>query len=445
VDLFTETALDDIIIQTGAKVHSKGYNMVATERSHLFQFPTSHYSVEPGVFRVVVHIPIMKADSELRVFSYLPLPIPISEKTLVTFAPEQDVIAVEEKEDEFYRTMSTADLAKCHKVGDHYNCPNANTRLVANKETLINFAPEARCTYHMWRRQISMAEDHCTKRLSNLFNNVIQVGADRFACYTTETRQVTVYCEGRRPVKAEVTAPRTDFELADGCIAKIGEVMMATADLVLEGTGVVQPIQWNSAPDKILQGLNITWYENQRSAGRVMPNTVKAATDLMNKETALTALDKGQEMVGKTAAAALLWSHLEILPIAGAFITIALTVFKTQVQHRATDAKIANIMRKNKAIENGQGETSMREARPAQASQCFSESEVSQRNSLRNQRARSSNSTYTTGETRSGPLLPPRRRAPASEHIYASAEGAPEAKHECTVFRKTAEDLVFSA
>jgi hypothetical protein len=290
-----------------------------------------------------------------------------------------------------------------------------------------------------------MAEEHCTKRLSNLFNNVIQVGANRFACHTTDTRQVTVCCEGRRPVKAEVTAPRTDFVLADGCSARIGEVMMATADLVLEGTGVVQPIQWNSAPDKILQGLYISWYEDQRNSGRVMPNTVKTATDLMNKETALSALDQGQEVVKKTAAAALLWSHLEILTIAGAFITIALTVFKTQVQHKATDAKIANMMRQNKASANGQGETSVRGNSAVQASQCFTESETSRRSSLHLQRGRSPNATVTSDDSRSGPLLPPRRRTPVSEPIYVSAQDAPEATPQCNVLRSVPEERGFCA
>jgi hypothetical protein len=437
-----------MLVQTREKVHSNGYQMIATERSHLFQFPVSHYSLQPGVFRIVLHVPIMKDESELRVFSYVPLPIPVSDKSLVSFVPEQSIIAVRD-DDKYFRTMSTADLAKCSKVGDHFNCPNANTRMAANKESIIEFSPEARCSYHMWRRQLSLAEEHCTKELSGLYNAVFQVGSDRFVAYTTETRQVTVDCPNNDPIKAEVYAPRTDFTLADGCSAKVADLMVGTADLTILGTGRVQPIQWDSAPELVLQGLNITWFEQQRDSGRTMPHNIREATELMKRDQAIALLDSEQEGMEDTqdklkaaAATALLWSKVEAIPIAGGLAGITLLIVKATVRHMATKRRIQDKC-DEVAAEAGQLKSSRRsEAGPAQAIQCFSVSDVSRRSSL--QHTRSSHSTYAAGESRSGPLLPPRRRAPASEPVYASTQDAPEAP-ECNVHRNVPGEQVFSA
>jgi hypothetical protein len=297
VDLATPDAVALLISAIGTKAKSSGYVTLASERSHLYQLETSFWSVEPGVVHIALHVPMHRPNTEFRLKEYLSLPAPLSTRTLIDLAPEDNIIAIRD-DNEFFRTTTTADLAKCEVLEDHYYCPTGNVRFEATKAALPTLRPQSQCIYYLFKQLASDADKACPKKLLPFFNDVRQIGTTRFVAYVTHTQQVTIICASRKiNDKRTIRAPRTDFDLAEGCEIVFDDPvnMGASSGQVVKGFGSLQTIVWDSSAPSSHEGLDVTWYERRRDHDHIdMPSGLTEAKQLEHSETALQALQDAE-------------------------------------------------------------------------------------------------------------------------------------------------------
>jgi hypothetical protein len=224
---------------------------------------------------VAIHVPIAKDGSTLRLYQYVPLPINIAD-SLITFTPEHDIIAVSADE-RFFRTTTTASLARCTRIGTNHHCPDGNVLYSADKDSLETFGSEQQCIYSMYMHKRREIEEQCPMAFTDPTNTIVQVSNNRFTAFSPEEHLITVSCPHGRPEKARMEPPRMDFTLPDGCTADFSGIFKATALIQLTAQDDIStPVSFERFGENI-RGVNAKWYEEQRRNNPALPKDIRQA------------------------------------------------------------------------------------------------------------------------------------------------------------------------
>jgi hypothetical protein len=261
---------------------SAGYTLSITERAHLFQLDTTTIMNPAGNLTILLHVPIARPASFLRLYQLLPLPFPYSPDIWILFDPRHDVIGIADDGSAF-RTMPRSALDACRHFGDTFVCPEGNTALQDTPLHDTPFHPDGRCIRALFARRATDAETNCPRELTAPYNDVLQVSPASFVVYSTVDRSAVVTCpalEGEEPalLRLPIDAPRSSLSMRPGCTAVIDGIMtVATAPEFTDDDRSFS-FSWPSDIKLLLGRLNISAYQHARDdLHRLAPSDVNAA------------------------------------------------------------------------------------------------------------------------------------------------------------------------
>ena len=259
-------AFDLLFTVMGNRAATYGYDLMITEKIHLFQLEATAIMHPNGQLAIILHVPVSRPEGKLKLFQLAPLPFPIRDDLWLTFAPEHDVIAVNEDSNRF-RTMTKEELGACKHFEDTFHCDNGNVALFADAAT--TFDPKGVCVRHLYNRSMAAAQRDCPKQISKPYNQAVQINAHTFLIYTTASRYVDINCintdtEQNQHRRREINMPRTMLTLEPGCRASVANTLEVTAAPDFERDDESFSFSWAEKPEQLLEGLDADTYTAAR-------------------------------------------------------------------------------------------------------------------------------------------------------------------------------------
>jgi hypothetical protein len=225
--LLEDDNLADVVDNIKHSAGREGYRAAVQLVEHLFQLDTSIITTSNGHTAIILHVPITKAEDELKIYRYISLPIAVGPKTLLSFHPTHPIIAVD-KHKRHFRTMTTDDLLRCKQRGYVTVCEDGNTILEADSTKWPALPTESRCTLALYKQRMEDAEADCPMTLSPFISTAIQTGPQTFVIYSQDEAPADIVCKDREDSSFSVRAPRQDIKLPPGCELTTGPATLTS-------------------------------------------------------------------------------------------------------------------------------------------------------------------------------------------------------------------------
>jgi len=262
--LLTEEGLQTTWTDVKQKAAAMGYVPVAEHQTDLLQCETSFKATEEG-FEIFVHIPIARQGDRMEVFEYIPVPLKASAGSVFQLRPQEEVIAWAEDKQAF-RTMTTAALSTCTKLGNMFLCDdNTEMKQVQNKES---------CIVNLYLRRYEDVRRTCRMSVEPLRNGVVEITGGHFVFFNEKDHRGRITCPTDnssmpRWFNADKVA---HVHLEAGCQAETeGARATAVLDLSLDLPGYSYPFPEGESPSSLLEGIDLTAWEKARTVARALP------------------------------------------------------------------------------------------------------------------------------------------------------------------------------
>jgi hypothetical protein len=121
VDLLDGKQLRHIFDTTARKAQALQYQLMIHHPSDLFQIETS-YMHDGRDVKLLLHVPMVPAESVLRLFQLLPFPLPFTDSHFLMPDPANQILALSSGVDRLSVEMSVANLLSCHRINSAYLC-----------------------------------------------------------------------------------------------------------------------------------------------------------------------------------------------------------------------------------------------------------------------------------------------------------------------------------
>ena len=121
IDLFSSDKLFDLFEDLQSLAHSYGFKLLTKLPSDLFQVKTS-YVYNGTDLVLILHVPMVPANSLLRLLLLRPFPIPISNTYALLPRPSTSLLALSQGLTRSMTSIEHSDLMDCHQISNVYVC-----------------------------------------------------------------------------------------------------------------------------------------------------------------------------------------------------------------------------------------------------------------------------------------------------------------------------------
>ena len=246
--LFTAEEMQAMLEQATKEAAAHGYELLPMEAAHVYQCETSFVSDEDGI-TIYVHMPMAQTDDNLYLYQHLPLPMPISDGSVITVYPSKNMIAIDAY-DKVFRVLHSEDLGACKHMGPRYVCENANVVSRVSGVDPEDPNPDL-CVYYLYTKAKSVIRDVCPVHIDFPRATALQVSGRDFYVVVTEEETGHTWCPGSdEPHKFDAVGTMK-VTLEPGCSAETkAHRIVGSLDVDVEVKTYEYP--WNNAPAMLL-------------------------------------------------------------------------------------------------------------------------------------------------------------------------------------------------
>ena len=139
-----------------------------------------------GILSLVLHVPIIRLDSQLKFYEIVNIPVAISEESDYMFLPnpKHSYLAVNSDETR-YKILTKDEFDSCNKFGKTFFCPNSN---IYNRKILNT------CEVALYRNNVEAIKSTCTFLVKPKADHSTQLSANKFLLYFQNKESIRLKC-----------------------------------------------------------------------------------------------------------------------------------------------------------------------------------------------------------------------------------------------------------
>ena len=223
-----EKALHDV------KISAAKWNMapVAKFITDWLSFPVSWIATPKG-FQLYIQVPLIDLSTQLAIFKFHPLPIPLGHGVHLTVAPTGYTYVAVDPAHRLYRALSAADLQLCRRTGTYYACDLAGVARKASAEAVG--VDSERCLFDLFTGNVEKAVITCPSQLASKPAALTSTSPHSFASYTAKQERARISCPDHGATHQFITLRDVSlFSLPPSCTAETEEFFIASSDKVFQ-------------------------------------------------------------------------------------------------------------------------------------------------------------------------------------------------------------------
>ena len=174
---------------------AEGYEMGINNFADLFRLDTSHILYPNGTMLVLIHIPGVKFDSNLKLYEFLNLPFHLGGKAINEIGKEvvDDITMVAQPEHQFlglsddgssFRAYTEAEISRCRIIEDVYFCDLS----------IYDKRRELSCLVSLYNEQVERIKKNCIWTFKESTDYAVQLDENNFLIYHHTEEEARLSC-----------------------------------------------------------------------------------------------------------------------------------------------------------------------------------------------------------------------------------------------------------
>ena len=191
--LIRSSALKATILKLKAKLAYQGLELKFTLLQDMFHLPTSHLLIN-NTLRILVHIPVVKTESVMTIYQFVPLPIKIYD-TFYEIHPIKNILAIEPVHNKIFKELDKEELDSCFMHLTAKYCKNAN---------IYQTKKEYSCLLAIKENVPELIKKNCEVKPFKEEEKLVQIDEKTFIVYLPERTKIHIICENKKYMQAHV-------------------------------------------------------------------------------------------------------------------------------------------------------------------------------------------------------------------------------------------------
>jgi hypothetical protein len=163
---------------------AEGLRLVNDRPDSLFKTETSHLFFNNGTMRIIVHLPCYRDGGILSLFRHIPLPISLTNSSLMAISTEHTYLAVDST-GSLFKTFDTDTFQNCKRLNELWTCPNFN---IYDRRTQDN------CLVSLYHSRPQLISRNCNMKIFPPNDFITQINATTFIVLLSQPQQVERIC-----------------------------------------------------------------------------------------------------------------------------------------------------------------------------------------------------------------------------------------------------------
>jgi len=251
IDFLTDEQLLALFRKLKRESEKAGQQLLTERPSDLYQLETSYF-FDGSNFHILLHVPMVTKNSQLRLLKLHPFPLPLNENFTITPEVKDDILAVSSGFDRLSAKMSAIDLLACHSVNKIYLCDRQG---VLSKE--LNNS----CLGALYLQDFAIAKELCDFKIKVTQEVVQQLLDNWFLIYSTKAQTAFVSCTNGTQQETYLKTGISKVHLSPGCQANLAEHrLIADGAIVLPSDITHFEWTWDAASELQLNPILLNEY-----------------------------------------------------------------------------------------------------------------------------------------------------------------------------------------
>jgi len=185
---------------------ASGCQMVIESAADLSLVEVSYLADSDGSL-LLLHIPIVPADTLLRLLRLIPFPLPLGNSTS-SLIPEANIDVIGLSDSGYSTEIRYSDLVECHKIGRTYYC---------QKQGILGFKVPS-CLRALHDKDLTLAVQLCELKVVPQIETVVRITPNRYLVFSPKSLSATRHCASSS-LGASVDIPHgiSRVEIQSGC------------------------------------------------------------------------------------------------------------------------------------------------------------------------------------------------------------------------------------
>ena len=185
IDLFSADKLNDLFDDLQSLAGYYGFILLTKLPSDLFQVETS-YVYDGTDLLLILHVPMVPANSLLRLLRLRPFPIPFSKTHALLPRPSTSLLALSQGSTRLMTTIEHSDLMDCHQISNVYVCERHGVLFKNIKST---------CLGALFEQDIPAARLLCDLEVVPYQEAILQLHSNWFLVYSPAMFTGYIVCQ----------------------------------------------------------------------------------------------------------------------------------------------------------------------------------------------------------------------------------------------------------
>ncbi len=234
VDLLDSTQLRHIFDTATCKAKAHQYQLMLRHPSDLFQIETSYLHNGKDV-HLILHVPMVPADSILRLFQLHPFPLPFTETHFVMPDPSNQILAISSGVDRLSTEMSVANLMGCHRINSAYLC---------ERHGIMRQELNSTCLGSLYVQDFAGATQLCEMKIVEQTETVLQLQDNWYLVFSPSAFTSYIICLNNSNSEVFIkTGPNRIF-ISPSCRMRL-KAHVLISDFSLRLDSVIKHYEWD--------------------------------------------------------------------------------------------------------------------------------------------------------------------------------------------------------
>ena len=235
IDLLSSGKLFDLFEDLQSLASNYGFKLLTTLPSDLFQVETS-YIYDGTDLILILHVPMVPANSLLRLFRLRPFPIPFSKTHALLPRPSTSLLALSQGSTRLMTSIEHSDLMDCHQINNVYVCERHGVLFKNIKST---------CLGALFEQDIPVARLLCDLEVVPYKEAILQLQSNWFLVYSPTMHTAYVECQNGSSSEVHVRKGVNKIFIDPSCHLDLKDHrLMSEFSLQLDSS--VKYFQWES-------------------------------------------------------------------------------------------------------------------------------------------------------------------------------------------------------
>ena len=212
-------------------------NLLLENPSDLFQIEVSYIydGEESNDVTLILHVPMAQKRAILRLFRFLPFPLPFSDTHFLVPRPHHNLFAISSNEPRLSIDLTEADLEGCYKVSNVHLCERLG---------VLRTGHEGSCLGSLYAQQFKNAMARCQMDVVPISEQVLQLTDNWFLIYSTVTFTAQINCLNLTASEHHLKIGMNKLPVSPTCQLRLNQHVVF-ADTSLKVENQIKQIQWN--------------------------------------------------------------------------------------------------------------------------------------------------------------------------------------------------------